>query len=202
VKDPIDAAARFTEASCMTRIPLEEELGLTTNGSSAPSGVASAPRPQAIITREGERELRARLARLRHELDVEFASRLTEARAFGEIGNNDEYLQILEEAAVLASRVSRLERLLDSATVVDPAAIGGTAAIGTTTRVQDLDSGAVDEFRLIGDYESLEPHGVSASSPVGQALIGQAVGAEVEVELPHGRSRALRILSLRSSARD
>jgi transcription elongation GreA/GreB family factor len=152
-----------------------------------------------MITREGERELRATLHRLRHELEVEFARRLGEARAFGESGSNDEYLQILEEEAVLSSRVARIERLLDSAEVVDRRARrGGTVAIGTIARVEDLASGAVEEFRLIGDYETMVPGTVSASSPIGRGLLGQPVEAEVGIELPDGRERRLRILSIRS----
>jgi hypothetical protein len=57
--------------------------------------------------------------------------------AFGEIAGNDEYLQTLEEASVLASRVASLERLLESATVVPGSvAARGIAAVGTTVGVE------------------------------------------------------------------
>ena len=75
--------------------------------------------PPAIITLEGARALQVRIQRLRHQLDVEFADRLNEARGFGDIGGNDDYLQALEEQTVLVSRLLRLQRLLDSATVVE-----------------------------------------------------------------------------------
>jgi hypothetical protein len=58
-------------------------------------------------------------------------------RGFGEIAGNDEYLQTLEEASVLASRVASLERLLESATVVPGSvAARGIAAVGTTVGVE------------------------------------------------------------------
>jgi transcription elongation factor GreA len=158
------------------------------------------PQPRAMVTREGEQALRATVQRLRHQLDVEFAARLHEARGFGEIGGNDDYLQIIEEQAVLAARISRLQRLLDSARVVEQQPAGsGAATVGTIVEVTDLASGAIHEHRLIGDYESREPNAVSASSPVGQALIGQSPGDEVEVTLPHGRARRLRVLSVRAA---
>jgi transcription elongation factor GreA len=158
------------------------------------------PQPRAMVTREGEQALRATVQRLRHQLDVEFAARLHEARGFGEIGGNDDYLQTIEEQAVLAARISRLQRLLDSATVVEQQPAGsGAAAVGTIVELTDLASGAIQELRLIGDYESLEADAVSASSPVGQAVIGQSPGDEVEVTLPHGRGRRLRILSVRAA---
>jgi len=157
--------------------------------------------PLAIITREGARALQARAQRLRHQLDVEFADRLNEARGFGEIGGNDDYLQALEEQAVLASRLSRLRRLLDSATVVEhEPARSEAAAVGTAVAVKDLASGTVREHRLIGDYESRDADAVSASSPIGRALIGHLPGDEVEVELPRGRAQRLRVLRVRAVA--
>jgi transcription elongation factor GreA len=167
----------------------------------ATSEVEPQTTPLATITREGARALQARVQRLRHQLDVEFADRLNEARGFGEIGGNDDYLQALEEQAVLASRLSRLQRLLDSATVVEQEpARNEAAAVGTAVEVQDLSSGAIREHRLVGDYESRDVDAVSASSPIGRALIGHFPGDEVEVELPRGRAQQLRVLTVRAAA--
>jgi transcription elongation factor GreA len=163
---------------------------------------SSTPRAPAVLTRQGERALRATLRRLRHQLRVEFAARLSQARTFGEIAGNDDYLQTLEEEAVLRSRIARLEGLLDSATVLSDSPRDGAVAIGTTVQVEDLASGAVQEHRLIGDYEELRADDVSASSPVGRALTTRSPGDEVEVELPNGRSRSLRILAVEPSGRD
>jgi transcription elongation factor GreA len=158
------------------------------------------PSSRALITAEGERTLRATLERLRHQLEVEFADRMRDDRGYGEIAGNDEYLQTLEEASVLASRVAGLENLLESATVVpESVASRGIATVGMTVEVEDVSSGTVREHRLIGDYEELGPDVVSASSPVGQALIGRLAGDEVEVSLPNGDTRTLRILAVRLS---
>jgi transcription elongation factor GreA len=161
---------------------------------------SQADQPPAIMTREGERALRARVERLRHQLEVDFAGRLSEARGFGEIEGNDDYLQTLEEQAVLASRLSRLQSLLNSATVVEQPAVSEVAAVGTAVEVEDLSSGAIHEHRLVGDYESPGADAASASSPVGRALIGHSRGDEVEVKLPHGRIQTLRVLGVRSAA--
>jgi transcription elongation factor GreA len=166
----------------------------------ATSGVEPQTPPLAVITREGARALQARVQRLRHQLDVEFANRLNEARGFGEIGGNDDYLQTLEERAVLTSRLSRLQQLLDSATVVEQPAGREAAAVGTTVEVEDLSSGAIREHRLVGDYESRDADAVSASSPIGRALIGQLPGDDVEVQLPRGRTQQLRVLTVRAAA--
>jgi transcription elongation factor GreA len=165
------------------------------------SRAGSRPAPRALITGEGERALRATLERLRHQLEVEFAGRMRDDRGFGEIAGNDEYLQTLEEASVLASRIASLESLLESATVVPASLVSrGVAAVGTTVEVEDVASGAVREHRLIGDYEELRPGAVSASSPVGRALMGHSPGDLVEVELPGGKTRTLRLLAVQAGA--
>ena len=163
-----------------------------------PPEVETQTRP--TITRQGERALQARVQRLRHQLEVEFPDRLNESRGFGEIGGNDDYLQALEEQAVLASRLSRLQRLLDSATVVEREPARRDASVGTVVETQDLSSGAIHEHRLVGDYESRNAGAVSASSPVGRALIGRSPGDELEVQLPRGRVQQLRVLAVRAPA--
>ena len=156
--------------------------------------------PEPIITSSREAALRAELERLRHELNVEFASRLREARAFGEVGNNDDYLQIKEEKQVLTSRIASLKAVLASATVIaENEGNSATVGVGAAVKVEDLTSGAVDEYVLVGDFDPPSPWAASAGSPVGRALIGRAVGDEVEVELPGGRKRRLKIVSSRHS---
>ena len=158
------------------------------------------PVAQAIITREGERLIGAELSRLRHQLEVEFPERLRNARAFGDIGENDDYLQIKEEEAVVASRIERLQLLLDSATVVDGNGPAGAVTIGNMVEVEDVVSGNVREHRLTGGYERLGPDDVSASSPIGRALSGRTVGEEATVQLPDGRERTLRITGVRAAS--
>jgi len=159
------------------------------------------PAPHALITAEGERTLRATLERLRHQLEVDFADRMRDDRGYGDAAGNDEYLQTLEEASVVTSRIASLENLLESATVVpDSAASRDLAAVGTTVEVEDVSSGTVREHRLMGDYEELRPDSVSASSPVGKALMGRSPGDQMEVELPSGKTRTLRILAVRAGA--
>jgi transcription elongation factor GreA len=180
----------------------QDQLGYRTAWPAVSGVEPQTPQARAIITRGSQQALRATVERLRHQLDVEFAARLHEARAFGEIGGNDDYLQAIEEQAVLAARIARLQRLLDSATVVEQqqssSEAAGVGTIGTIVEVTDLASGAIHEHRLIGDYESRAANAVSASSPVGQALMGHSPGDEVEVKLPHGKVRTLRVLSVRA----
>jgi transcription elongation factor GreA len=160
---------------------------------------AEPPQANITLTAEGEQALRAKLTELRRELDEIYPARLREARSFGGAGGNDDYLQIKEEEALLALRVSRLQAMLDAATVLRSAdAEAGVVAVGHRVEVEDRDSGAVSAYDLVGGFERAV-NGVSADSPVGRALLGRRVGDRTEVELPGGRLVRLRILGCRPS---
>ena len=161
----------------------------------APTG---RPIPRVILTRDGEREIRAELERLREEAGGDLVERLREAREAGAASENDEYLQIQEEEAVLASRIHRLEGLLAFARIVDEGgAAADVAAIGTIVEVKDLRSGDVREHRLTGGFGLNADGDVSVNSPVGQALLGRSPGDEVSVELPNGKLARFELLAVR-----
>lgn len=153
--------------------------------------------PSAVITRDGERALRAELERLRAELKGGMAERLREARAFGAPAGNDDYLQIQEEEIILAVRAARLDELLERARIVDSGSLDGRAAVGTIVEVRDMESGELKEHELVGGHGAPRANAASAASPIGEALIGREAGAIVEVQLPKGGSRRLEILRVR-----
>lgn len=156
---------------------------------------------RALLTREGERALREELERLRHQLEVEFTERLREARESGAPQENDEYLQVKEEEAVVQSRLRQLEAFLRAAEIVEEgAASSDQVAIGSVVEVADLATGDVRRHRLSGGFEPFALGDVSVNSPVGQALLGRAVGERVAVELPDGRSAKLEVRSIEAGA--
>jgi transcription elongation factor GreA len=154
-----------------------------------------------LITPATERHLRADLERLKHELEVVFAGRIRDARSTGDGSSGDDHLQIREEELVVRSEVARIEALLASAVIVeqqDPA--DGSVVIGSVVEVRDLDSDVTYRHLITGDFDrggstDDEARPVSASSPVGQALLGLAVGSEAVVELPNGRRRRLEVVA-------
>jgi transcription elongation factor GreA len=156
-----------------------------------------------LITPETERHLRANLERLRHELDVVFAARIGDARSIGDV-SSDDHLQIREEEMVVRAEARRIEALLASAVVVEErGSSDGSAGIGSVVEVRDLDTQTSHRHLITGDFERSEvttegAHPVSASSPVGQALLGLAAGSEVLIELPNGRKRRLEVVSVAS----
>ena len=162
----------------------------------------SASPGRILLTPKTELHLRADLDRLRHELEVVFASRIRDARSTGDGSSGDDYLQIREEELIVRAEVARIEALLAAAVVVEQQdAHDGTAAIGSAVEVRDLDTEATYRHLITGDFDRSGAtadavHPVSASSPVGQALLGLAEGSHALVELPSGRRRRLEVLEV------
>lgn len=108
-------------------------------------------------------------------------ARLTEL-AEGLAGTRDESLrECLED----------LSRKLEKAEKVDPSGVSpDVVTMNTRVRVTDLDSGdsAVYTIAWPGQADPAEMR-VSVFAPIGQALLGARVGAEVRVRVPAGQRR-------------
>jgi transcription elongation factor GreA len=148
----------------------------------------------ALMTADTLNELREELEQLRRRTRQEIAERLREARAYGAGSNNDEHHAVVEEQMVLEARLRSLEDTIARASIVDRHQVEeGLAVIGSVVVIEDMDAGTLYEYRLGGDHEPVRSDTVSVSSPMGQALLAAAPGTIVTVDLPHGRSRTVRL---------
>ena len=61
------------------------------------------------------------------------------------------------------------------------------ALLGATVKVKDTDTEEEFDYMLVSEEESdLDQNKISASSPVGKALLGHKVGDVVEIQVPAG----------------
>jgi transcription elongation factor GreA len=146
-----------------------------------------------LITARGYDDLRAELETLRGGIAPELSERLRDARQDGHLANNPPLFDLLEEQAQLDRRIAVLEAQLAAVQIAAPA-IDGCVGIGS--RVRDLEVGDIVEYELVGAIEPKVGDGrVSVAAPVGKALIGQRVGARLNVATPGG-TRPLEVLSV------
>ena len=185
------------DCSMTTHAPTAETMKIHRDGRDA-NGRPLYPPRAALMTAAGLDELRTELERLRQQTRNHVEQRLREARPYGEGSNNDEYHDVREEQMVLEARLAALEDTIDRAVVVDAEhARRGTAVIGATVTIEDLESGLTSRHRLCGAHQTLTPDAISAASPMGQALMGARAGAVAKVDLPDGRSRSVRLVAVR-----
>jgi transcription elongation factor GreA len=151
-----------------------------------------------ILTQEGLANLKAELDHLATTRRREVASRIKEAREFGDISENAEYDDAKNEQAMLEARIAALEDKLRSATVVDASDLGtDVVRVGSIVHVKDEASGKSTKYTIVGSAEAAPAElKLSNESPVGKALIGHKRGDIVEIPVPRGPIRKLKITKI------
>ncbi len=149
------------------------------------------------ITRNGHRRLLGELSHLRRVVRPEVLDDLREARGYGVKIENQQYLLARERHVSLQKKINDLEdKLADCEIVVGRKFFFKQVSFGTVITIENLDSGEVNRFQMVGPWESDISSGrLSIDSPVGQGLMGHQEGDEVIVYTPSG-TRSYRILSI------
>ncbi len=149
------------------------------------------------ITRCGHHRLIKELAYLRRVVRPEVLEELREARAFGVKVENQQYLLARERHVVLEKKIRDLEEMLAQCEIfAGRKFIFKQVGFGTTTLIQNAETGEKCQFQLVGPYESDISSGrLSIESPLGRCLIGRCEGEEVTVYTPAG-IRFYRILAI------
>ena len=100
---------------------------------------------------------------------------------------NPEYLAFQEDMGLLEARLLEYENILGSVEIVKipPKRQQGEIMIGATVTLQEVGSGQINEYTLLGTLEANPAEGkISSNSPVGQALLGKKVQEEVVISSP------------------
>lgn len=140
------------------------------------------------ITQEGLEKLIAELDELKNVRISEIAKRIKEAKDFGDLSENSEYTAAKEEQAMVATKIEKLEGIIENAVVIDTSNINvKSVGVGVKVKLFDYDFDEEVEYKIVGDPESNPLDGLlSAASPVGSALIGKKKGDIVEANVPDG----------------
>ena len=149
------------------------------------------------ITRDGYERLINELQRLQREERPAVIKAIEEARAHGDISENAEYEAAKEKQGLIEARISDLTKKLGLCELIDPSDDdNGRITFGRTVVMEDLETGDVTSYRLVGPYEAdVQAGTISVTSPLGKALIGKEEGEGVRVQTPKG-IRNLEILEI------
>ena len=153
---------------------------------------------ETLITPEGLEKLKEELEYLENDKRREVADRIKAAREFGDIAENSEYDDAKNEQAMLEARIAQIEERVRSATVVNPEDISSdVVGVGSTVHVKDEKTGKSVKYSIVGSAEAKPAENkLSNESPVGKALIGHKRNEIVEVPVPRGPKRKLKITKI------
>jgi transcription elongation factor GreA len=149
------------------------------------------------ITKEGYERLKNELQRLQKEERPVVIRAIEEARAHGDISENAEYEAAKDKQGLVEGRIKDLMGKLGHSEIIEPFdEEDGRVTFGTTVVMEDLETGEVTSYRLVGPYEAdVQAGTISVTSPLGKALIGKEEGDGVRVQTPKG-IRNLEVLEI------
>jgi transcription elongation factor GreA len=151
-----------------------------------------------LLTPEGLENLKKEIEYLSTDKRREVAGRIKEAREFGDISENSEYDDAKNEQAMLEARIAALEDKLRSASVIDASELSNDVVrVGSVVNVKDEGSGKALQYTIVGSTEANPSENkLSNESPVGKALLGHKRSDVVDVSLPNGKARKLKITKI------
>ena len=142
-----------------------------------------------LITQAEREQLQKRLDELKANRPV-MSERIAEARALGDLKENAEYHAAREQQGLEEAEIRRLEEKLKNAQVVDDSMkASGVVFLGSTVKLRDLSDGDEDLYKLVGEASGEMPADyveVTATSPMGEALMKARVGETIRVNAPRG----------------
>jgi len=146
------------------------------------------PANQTFVTAEGYKKLVEELEFLRTTGREQIAEKIKEARSFGDLSENAEYDEAMNEQAIMEAKISRLEDELKNVQILAAEDIStDVIGVGSHVRVYDQSYGEELGFQIIGKAQANpDENRISDESPVGRALLGHRAGDVVEVETPAG----------------
>jgi regulator of nucleoside diphosphate kinase len=107
-------------------------------------------------------------------------------------------LAVTRESRGMQAGRDTLEEILDLARVVQPRKVPrNVVTMNSRVVYEDLATNEKGTVTIVYPADANPSEGrVSVLAPVGAALLGEAEGGEVELPLPHGQTRRIRISSV------
>lgn len=108
------------------------------------------------------------------------------------------YAELSRHTEGTQAGLETLEEILDLARVVQPDKVPtDVVTMNSQVMFEDVRTGDKGTVTIVYPTETDVPtRRISILSPVGAALIGEAEGAEVELPVPHGGKRRIRIVNV------
>ena len=151
---------------------------------------------QKVFTREDYNKLSAELNRLKTEGRDDIAEKIKEARSHGDLSENAEYDEAMNEQAKMEAEIAKLEADLRNAKILDEKELTTESIhIGSKVKLYDMDYEEEVEYKILGKSD-IDNGIISDLSPVGSAIMGKKVGDIVSVNTPTGKVIEMKILAI------
>jgi len=142
----------------------------------------------SYMTQEGYDKLKKELDYLKTDARREASAAIAEAREKGDLSENAEYDAAKDAQGLLEAKINGLEKAMSNARIISVDDID-TSKVTILAKVKIVNVATKKEFeyKLVSETEaSIREKKISINSPIGQGLLGKAVGDIAEVKTPKG----------------
>jgi transcription elongation factor GreA len=144
-----------------------------------------------LVTKAEREGIETRLRTLIANRGV-ISQRIAVAREMGDLKENGDYHAAREQQGMEEAEIRRLTDRLSNMSVIDEKmarAVEGVVFIGATVRMKELGTDDVDLYKLVGEAtpnSNADYVEVTATSPMGEAMLKAKVGSTIRVNAPRG----------------
>ncbi len=140
------------------------------------------------LTQEGYDRLRAELDELKSTGRSNVAAAIAEAREKGDLSENAEYDAAKDAQGLLEMKINEMEKVMANARVLDASQLDTShVTVMSKVTIKNVKVNKEITYHLVAESEAdLKEKKISVSSPMGQGLLGKAVGDIAEVSTPNG----------------
>ena len=141
------------------------------------------------LSKEGYESLDAELRVLKTKGRRDIAGQIADARAQGDLSENAEYDAAKEAQGHLEKKIAELEHALATSKIIDEKNIDNSKVyILSTVTILNKKVKKEMKYTLVAPQEAnIKLNKISIDSPIGQALLGKAVGETAEAIVPAGK---------------
>lgn len=153
---------------------------------------------RVYLTKEGLQNLKDELHHMKTVQRPKISQDIADARAQGDLSENAEYDAAKEAQGLLEARIAKMETTISEARLVDESKIDASKArVLSTVKVKTLSNNTEQTYTLVAAAEADIFKGkISTKSPIGNGLLGKAVGDKVDINLPNGNTLSLEVLEI------
>ena len=140
------------------------------------------------MTQEGYDKLEAELEELKTTGRQQAAAAIAEAREKGDLSENAEYDAAKNAQGMLEMKINNLDKAMANARVIDASQLdNSTVVVLSKVRMKNLKINKEITYQLVSQTEAdLALKKISVTSPIGEGLLGKAVGEIAEIQTPGG----------------
>ncbi len=140
------------------------------------------------VTKETFEQMKTELQHMKGVERPAASRAIGEAREKGDLKENAEYDAAKEAQGLLEAKIKQLEGIIATARIVDENDID-TSKVSILTKVTltNLSTKKQVTYQIVSEKEAdLKLQKISASSPIGNGLLGKSVGEIAEIKVPAG----------------